>query len=133
MEGSAQTLLTPGNTDAALNSLNELRSHRISNYTNLTLQSLPALSSKEIIKTDAEGKSLTPLLAMILEERRKELFLEGDRFYELKRNGTPEFWNAYNGLKYATKAYMYTFPIPIQDILLTEGMEQNPGYTEITD
>lgn len=122
-----------GNTDAALNSLNELRSYRISNYTNLTLQSLPDLPPKEIIKTDAEGKSLTPLLGMILEERRKELFLEGDRFYELKRNGAPEFWNAYNVLKYATKAYMYTFPIPIQDILLTEGMEQNPGYTEITD
>lgn len=122
-----------GNKEAALNSINEFRSHRISNYNNLTMQSLPAIPTGEIIKVDAEGNALTPLMALILEERRKELFLEGDRFYEQKRNGTPEYWSSYNGLKYETKAFMYTFPIPSQDILLVDGMVQNPGYTEFQD
>lgn len=93
---------------------------------------MPALSEKEIIITDAEGNALTPLMGTILSERRKELFLEGDRFFELKRNGSPEFWTAYNGQKYTTKKYMYTFPIPAHDILLVDGLQQNEGYTEIS-
>lgn len=98
--------------DKALKSINELRAHRISNYTDLTVDKLPTLSDKEVIKTDVEGNALTPLMGFILQERRKELFLEGDRFFEQKRNGSPEYWTALNGLKYVTEKYMYTFPIP---------------------
>ena len=116
----------------ALRSINDLRAHRIANYVDLTENTLPALSEKEIIITDAEGNALTPLMGIILSERRKELFLEGDRFFELKRNGSPEFWTAYNGQKYTTKKYMYTFPIPAHDILLVDGLQQNEGYTEIS-
>ncbi len=117
--------------DKALYSVNELRANRISDYTNLTEDKIPAVSSKEIIKEDAEGKVLTPLLAFILSERRKEMFLEGDRFFEMKRNGTPGFWTAYNGRKYTTEAFMYTFPIPANDILIVDGLKQNPGYDEL--
>lgn len=70
--------------DKALKSINELRAHRISNYTDLTVDKLPTLSDKEVIKTDVEGNALTPLMGFILQERRKELFLEGDRFFEQK-------------------------------------------------
>ena len=62
---------------------------------------------------------------------RKEMFLEGDRFFEMKRNGTPEFWTAYNGRKYTTESFMYTFPIPVNDILIVDGLKQNPGYDEL--
>lgn len=117
--------------EKALQSVNELRANRISNYTSLTEDKLPAVSSKEIIKVDAEGKALTPLLAFILSERRKEMFLEGDRFFEMKRNGTPEFWTAYNGRKYTTESFMYTFPIPVNDILIVDGLKQNPGYDDL--
>lgn len=117
--------------EKALISINELRSHRIKNYTDLTSDKLPAVSSGEIIREDAEGKALTPLMALILTERRKEMFLEGDRFFEMKRNGGPEFWTAYNGRKYTTLHFMYTFPIPINDIQIVDGLVQNPGYTDL--
>ena len=74
------------------------------------------------------GKELTPLINAILNERRKELFCEGDRWYELKRNGRPEFWVAKQGRKYTTAKFLYTWPLPIDDILLVPGLVQNPGY-----
>lgn len=118
-------------TDKALKAVNELRAHRISNYVAVTEDNLPALTEKEIIKVDAKGEALTPLLGFILQERRKELFLEGDRFFEQKRNGSPAFATMFNGLTYVTQSYMYTFPIPLHDIDLNSGLVQNPGYTEI--
>ena len=42
-----------GKKDKALQSINELRSHRIDNYSNLTENNLPTLSEKEIITIDA--------------------------------------------------------------------------------
>lgn len=122
-----------GQADEALKSINELRAARITDYKDLTQSTLPAVQANETIKQDAEGKSLTPLIALILRERRKELFLEGDRFFELKRNGAPEFGTIYNSLWYQTKKYMYTFPIPIHDIDLNSALVQNPGYTDIAN
>ena len=60
------------------------------------------------------------------------LLPEGDRFFELKRNGAPEFWTAYNGQKYTTQKFMYTFPITANDMLLVDGLEQKEGYKEIS-
>ena len=77
---------------------------------------------------DCYGKPLTPLLQAIFDERRKEMYMEGDRWYELKRNGCPEWWIISNGLKYTTKAYLYTSPISKSDVDLNPGLEQNPGY-----
>lgn len=120
-----------GNTTEALDLLNDLRKHRIENYVPYTMQTLPAVDHDDIIKVDAQGKELTPLMYAILCERRKELFLEGDRFMELKRNGRPEFWIANKGLKYTTYKFMYTFALPASDIQLNPTLQQNPGYTEI--
>jgi hypothetical protein len=120
-----------GDEAGALKAINELRAHRITGYKNLTMSNLPSANPSEVIKQDAEGKNVTPLLSLILNERRKEMFLESDRFFELKRNGTPEFWIAYNARKYTTKAYMYTFPIPEREIELNAALAQNPGYTEV--
>lgn len=117
--------------DEALASINDLRSLRISNYKKITMNTLPSLSPDEIIKVDVEGKALTPLMGLILNERRKEMFLEGDRFFELKRNGSPEFWVAYNGRRYTTLKFMYTFPLPATDIEIVPGLIQNSGYTEL--
>lgn len=111
--------------------LNLLRSKRISSdFVNYTTDNLPPVF-KQTITVDAQGKELTPLISAILCERRKELFLEGDRWFELKRNGCPEIWIAANGKKYITKKYMYTFPIPIEDTRLFPGLIiQNPGYEQ---
>lgn len=115
----------------ALNYLNLLRSKRITlNYAAYTMSNLPEIF-KQNITTDATGTPLSKLMSVILCERRKELFLEGDRWFELKRNGRPEFWIAANGKKYVTEKYLYTYPIPKADVVLFPGLiEQNPGYIE---
>ncbi len=117
--------------EKALAALNELRRKRIADVTDYTMQTLPAVNPADLIQVDAKGNALTPLLYAIHCERRKELFMEGDRWYELKRNGCPEFWVAKQGLKYTTYSWMYTFPLYATDIQLVDGLEQNPGYDKM--
>lgn len=115
----------------ALAAINELRRHRIEGYTDLQMSDLPAVSNSNIIRVDANGNALTPLLSIILGERRKELFMEGDRLFERKRNGRPETWVPFNGRIYTNYKFMYTFPIPYADTKLVEGVIQNPGYRTV--
>lgn len=121
-----------GQDDQALSMLNALRAARITDATPLTKVDLSTLPTDRLITVDATGKSLTPLIRAILVERRKELFMEGDRFFELKRNGSPEFWKAHDGLKYTTKTFMYCYPIPPEDIIIQPDLIQNEGYPEYT-
>lgn len=120
-----------GDEPTALKELNLFRKNRITGlfmYNNLTL---PAVDTEELIQTDATGKPITPLLQAILNERRKEFLLEnGDRWFELKRNGRPEWWVEYQDQKYWTRKYMYTWPLPVKDIQQQPGLIQNPGYEE---
>lgn len=111
----------------ALEYLNLLRSKRIPGSAAYTSTNLPAVKPSLIVR-DAEGQPLTPLMQAILNERRKEFFAEGDRFFELKRNGSPSFWVGANGRKYTTEPFMYTFPIPLTDLQVVPGLIQNPGY-----
>ena len=115
----------------ALGYLNQLRSKRITqDYIAYTIDNLPEVFQQNI-KTDATGIPLTKLMSAILCGRRKELFVEGDRWFELKRNGRPEFWVAAKGKKFITEKYLYTFPIPKADIrLFPDLLIQNPGYIE---
>lgn len=115
-------------TSEALSYLNQLREKRISDYVPYTLETLPEVNPNARIKVDATGASLTKLMSAIFDERRKELYMEGDRWFELKRNGRPEFWVARNGLKYETSTYLYTAPLPKNDIALLPGLIQNEGY-----
>lgn len=117
-----------GQTDLALEAINSLRRHRITDYVDYTMSTLPPVDQSALIKEDAQGNPLTPLTQLILNERRKELFAEGDRFFELKRNGRPTYWGASNGLKYTTERFMYTFPVPRIDVELIPGLIQNEGY-----
>ena len=126
-----ESLYHGGDKPGALAALNELRRNRIEGVTDYTTETLPTVNQDEYIKVDVYGEELTPLLNAILNERRKELFMEGDRWYELKRNGRPEFWSAKQGRKYTTYKFMYTFPLPIQDIEIVEGLIQNPGYDKV--
>lgn len=100
-----------GDNASALKWLNELRRDRIAEVTDLTMDSLPEVRTDDRIVVDCQGDAVTPLLQAIFDERRKELYMEGDRWYELKRNGRPEWWVISNGLKYTTKEYLYTSPI----------------------
>ena len=124
----AEAYCHKGDNESALRWLNELRRNRIEGVQDLTMSSLPTVRENDRIVVDCEGKAVTPLLQAIFDERRKELYMEGDRWYELKRNGRPEWWVISNGLKYTTKAYLYTSPISKSDVDLNPGLEQNPGY-----
>ena len=118
--------------DSALAELNDFRRHRIltDDYA-YTMQTLPSVNTQTLIQQDATGKPLTPLIQAILNERRKELYLEnGDRWFELKRNGRPEWWVAVNGMKFWTRQYMYTWPIFLKDTQVQPALIQNPGYQE---
>ncbi|MBO4761537.1 MAG: RagB/SusD family nutrient uptake outer membrane protein [Bacteroidales bacterium] len=117
-----------GKAEEALDCLNELRRNRIEGVSNLTMASLPAVRTGDRIVSDAAGEAITPLLQAIFDERRKELYMEGDRWFELKRNGRPEWWIISNGLKYTTKKYLYTAPIYKRDVDLNHEMIQNEGY-----
>lgn len=115
-------------TEEALAMLNDFRAHRISPYEPLTQATLPAVDSHALIQVDALGQRLTPLMQAILNERRKELLLEADRWYELKRNGMPEFWVTDGRTKKETKKYLYCFPLQYRDLLLNPALKENPGY-----
>jgi hypothetical protein len=119
-----------GHPDIALGYLNDLRSARIEGAAPLTEATLPPVREGDRITEDAAGKAVTPLLQAIFDERRKELYMEGDRFFELKRNGRPEWWVISNGLKYTMKKYLYTAPIYKQDCELNPDLRQNPGYED---
>lgn len=112
----------------ALKWLNELRRNRIEGISDYTALTLPAVREDNRIKEDACGNPLSPLLQAILDERQKELYMEGDRWFELKRNGCPEWWIINNGLKYTTKKYMYTAPVYKGDVDMNPDFVQNPGY-----
>jgi len=124
----AECLAHSGSEDDALALLNDLRAERIDGESRLVKSSLPAVQSGDRIQVDAEGKALTPVLKAVLDERRRELFLEGDRWFELKRNGSPEWWIINNGLKFTTKKYLYTAPIYKSDVDVYENIVQNEGY-----
>lgn len=113
--------------DKALSMLNQIRSKRITSVVDYTMETLPEVNPNSLLKVDAKGEPLTKLLAAILEERQKELFMEGDRWFEMKRNGRPEYWVLTNYRKYTTYKYLYTFPINRADADLA-GIVQNPGY-----
>lgn len=125
---SAEAYCHLGQEDNALELLNRLRRERIRGVQDYTAASLPAVREGDRIVEDALGKELTPLMQAILDERRKELFMEGDRWFELKRNGSPEWWIINNGLKYTVKSYLYTAPVYKGDVDLNPGMKQNEGY-----
>lgn len=124
----AEAYYHEGREKEALEWLNLLRRNRIEGATDYISPALPPVRDGDKIVEDCTGKPLTPLIQAILDERQKELYMEGDRWFELKRNGCPEWWIINNGMKYTTRKYLYTAPIYKGDIELNPDMVQNPGY-----
>ena len=99
---AAEAALQQG--EDAVGYINELRSNRISGY---------------------EGESEVTL-EEILDERRKELFAEGQIAFDFWRNGK----TVTNG-SFTVQAtdYKTVLPLPIEEIDLSRGaLVQNPGY-----
>jgi hypothetical protein len=101
--------------NSAESDLNELRSNRITGYVNVTFAS----------KDDA--------ITQILEERFKELALEGHRFWDLKRRGLPVIRNVEDATTPASTIlpandFRFALPIPQTELNANSAMTQNPGY-----
>lgn len=127
-----------GQAQDALNSLNTVRARarnssttdRHRSFINYTLEN-PAVSVPDITETDQ-----TLLRDIIWRERRVELALEGDRFYDLVRQGRAgkvmrAFSSKYNVDKGGgfVDGVHERFPIPQDEIDRTAGIiQQNPGY-----
>ncbi|MCS6969139.1 MAG: RagB/SusD family nutrient uptake outer membrane protein [Cytophagales bacterium] len=109
----AEARLRTGDTSGALQDLNTLRAARIQNF----------------VPGNETGEALVRAIA---DERRRELFLEGHRWFDLKR--TTRTINRQNCTPPATQCNLapnsprWTWPIPIVEINANPNMTQNPGY-----
>ncbi len=71
--------------------------------------------------------SQSELLALIFEERQRELFVEwGHRWFDLKRTGKVDA--VLEGLKVDWEPHDALYPIPLSEILVNPALDQNPGY-----
>lgn len=70
------------------------------------------------------------LLSAVFTERRKELFLEGHRFFDLKRTSRTvnRTTNCTNACTLLSNAREWAFPIPQSELDANPNMVQNPGY-----
>ena len=104
------------NLSSAAADINELRSERLNN---------PA----PVSYTTTEQA-----IANILEERQRELFIEGHRFFDLKRNNLPierasgdiDGGTTSSGL--SADDHRFVWPIPQSEMFANENMVQNPDY-----
>ena len=101
---------------AAAQDLNTLRAARINGYVPQVFLTKEAL------------------INAILEERFKELAFEGHRIHDLRRKGlsvtrlAEDAINAQGAVLLQPTDKQYYFPIPDEEILANENIEQNPGY-----
>ena len=118
----AEASLELGNIDEALKALNQVRQVRREGNASV----LPDI-------TERNPAALRPI---IWQEQRVEFALEGDRFFELVRQGRAEqvlkaFAQKYNTPKGAGfRAGVHEiYPVPALEISLSQGtLTQNPGY-----
>ncbi|MFB6457088.1 RagB/SusD family nutrient uptake outer membrane protein [Chitinophaga sp. Hz27] len=108
-----------GNLAEAGRDLNDLRRNRIIGY------------------QDESINDKTNLLLAVRTERRKELYMEGFRWFDLRRYGMPAITHRYQNevgeaiLQYtlAEKDPMYTLPFPNSLLLRNPALKQNPSGT----
>ncbi|NRR90393.1 RagB/SusD family nutrient uptake outer membrane protein [Winogradskyella undariae] len=96
---------------------NALRTTRISSY------------------TDESFTNVTDAMSKILDERFRELAFEGHRFLDLKRTGTDLVRDnsdcsilAADACSMLNSNYLFTLPIPQDEIFANSNMIQNDGY-----
>lgn len=116
IRAEAYARMTPAQSDKANADLHSLREKRILGY----------------VKKDVRGAQL---LEAIKDERIKELFMEGHRFYDLKRYGEgfarkpqPLSLAPDDALKIKPDNFRWIWPIPKHETDANLNVEQNFGY-----
>lgn len=120
-EAYAQKYLLTGDASfgqKAMDDLNTLRKNRFSAAEFQPLEAMPA----------------GDLLMFCRQERRRELFLEGHRWFDLRRYGMPSITHSFGITKTSVKTYtlqahdpQYTLQIPPTAILMNQNLVQNPA------
>ncbi len=92
--------------------LNELRRKRIEDVEDYTLPDASRAGPRGADHGGCRGQAPHAVDFRHSDERRKELYMEGDRWFELKRNGCPEWWVIQQSgstlpVKYAVRRYLY--------------------------
>lgn len=88
---------------------------------------LSALRANRGLEAVESGVAGDDLFELILHERRVEFALEGHRWFDLKRNGLNiTKHGSFEDVPY--EDYRLLAPIPQDQLLLNEGLENNPGY-----
>lgn len=116
IRAEAYARMTPAKEDLANADLSTLRSKRIKGYVH-------------------ETKSGTSLIQEIKNERIKELYMEGQRLYDLKRYGEgftrkPQTQSLApdDALHIMSGNFRFLWPIPSHEISVNKNVKQNPGY-----
>lgn len=116
IRAEAYASMTPAQTPKANADLHTLREKRIMGYA----------------RKDVSGSQL---IKAIKDERIKELFMEGHRFYDLKRYGEgftrkPQYLSIApnDALEIKTDNFRWLWPIPKHETDANTNVEQNPGY-----
>lgn len=117
IRAEARARISPAQETQAMADLNALRTARITGYV-------------------PENLTGAALLTAIANERRRELFAEGHRFFDLKRTtksivraggcGDPAISPAVCTL--LSTAREWALPIPFSERTVNENIQQNPGY-----
>lgn len=108
-----------------------IRSEAYARKTGMGTQALADLNALRTARNAATGNETgAALLTAIQTERRKELLMEGHRFFDIKRttrtiNRTQDC-NTFCTLLPANRAW--AFPVPQTEMLANPNMVQNPGY-----
>lgn len=68
------------------------------------------------------------IIDFILEERRRELFFEGHRWFDLKRKGRPVTKPVGKGGTLAYEDNRMLAPLPTGEVTFNPALPQNPGY-----
>jgi starch-binding outer membrane protein, SusD/RagB family len=94
---------------------------------------LNALRAQRIVPyTNQSFATAADLVTAVLAEKYKELFLEGFRLWDLKRNNLPVQRNASDANSawqtLDANNYRFVMPIPKSELLLNPNMTQNDGY-----
>ncbi|UAY55396.1 RagB/SusD family nutrient uptake outer membrane protein [Arachidicoccus terrestris] len=120
-EAYAQKYLLTGDASfgqKAMEDLNTLRKNRFSAADFQPLQAIPADS----------------LLQFCRQERRREFFFEGHRWFDLRRYGMPSITHTYGMTKTSQRTFtlqahdpQYTLQIPPTAILMNQNLIQNPA------
>jgi starch-binding outer membrane protein, SusD/RagB family len=100
--------------------------YRTGNFTG-SRADLNALRSKRGVNPVSPNLTGEALFLEVMNERRKELVLEGHRWFDLKRNGLP-ISKAGNFEAVPYSDYRILAPLPNDQIQLNNLLEQNPGY-----